>query len=344
MTGSDLHKHARLSISVVMPAYNAATLLPRVLAPLMEMLHCGEVEEVLVVDDRSTDDTAEVARDLGARVLETPVNGGPGAARNLAAEQAQGEILWFVDSDVVAWPEGPKAIRNAFAEEGVEAVFGSYDSEPDGRSWFSRYKNLLHRYHHQNARREASTFWAGCGAVRKATFLAVGGFDTETYAVPSIEDIELGYRIRRAGGRIIVVPELLGKHLKIWTMRNAVFTDIFRRALPWSRLMISREGLTDDLNTSTAERIRAAVAGLLLFFVIVLLFKPVLWPITLALAMVAVALNWRFAVFLYRNGGLLFAAASLSYHQFYYVYSAAAYVWCLVEYHLLGRKDRLHVP
>ncbi len=333
-----------VTISVVMPAYNAAGLLPRVLAPLMAMQARGEVTEVLVVDDRSPDDTADVARSMGARVLVTPQNGGPGAARNLAAESAMGEILWFVDSDVIAWDDGAGKVRAAFADPEVAAVFGSYDSTPDGRHWFSRYKNLMHRYYHQRAERDAQTFWAGCGAVRKDIFREIGGFDVDTYRVPSIEDIELGYRIRRAGGRIVVDPTLLGKHLKVWTPRNAIHTDIFRRALPWSRLMIAREGVHNDLNTSHAEKARAVLAGLFLLSIIALPFAPSIWPTTLVLTMLALFVNRSFVRFMYENGGAGFALATFLYHQVYYVYSAAAFVWCLFEYHVLGVKNRLHVP
>ncbi len=332
------------AISVIMPAFRAEALLPRVLAPLMAMRARGEVAEVIVVDDRSPDATAEVARRLGARVLTTPQNGGPGLARNLAAEHAAGEILWFVDSDVIAWEDGAAKLRRAFADPGVAAVFGSYDDTPDGAPWFSRYKNLMHRFYHQKASRDAHTFWAGCGAVRKGLFLAVGGFDVETYRVPSIEDIELGYRIRRAGGRIVLDPTLHGKHLKVWTPKNAIHTDIFRRALPWSRLMIAREGVANDLNTSHGERLKAAVAGLLLLSLAALPFATASWPLPLGLAALALVLNRDFAVFLWRNGGLFFAARALAYHQLYYVYSAAAFVWCLFEYHVLGIRNRLHVP
>ena len=333
-----------LTISVVMPAYNAAHLLRDVLEPPMGMLARGKVCEVIVVDDQSSDATAEVASAMGARVLTTPMNGGPGAARNLAAQQAVGDILWFVDSDVIAWPDGAAKVRAAMSEDGVAAVFGSYDESPAGTPWFSRYKNLMHRFYHQKADREAATFWAGCGAVRADVFRQVGGFDTETYRVPSIEDIELGYRIRSTGRRIVVDPTLLGKHLKVWTPRTAIFTDIFRRALPWSRLMISREGVANDLNTSRAERAKAVIAGAFLVSVLAFVLYPGLWPFMVGLAIFAVLANWKLARFLYGNGGLMFAAGSLLYHQFYYVYSAAAFSWCMFEYHVLGVKDRLHVP
>ena len=334
----------RPTISVIMPAYKAAALLPRVLAPLIAMRDAGEIDEVIVVDDVSPDDTAAVARQLGADVLVMPANGGPGAARNLAATVARGDILWLVDSDVIAWPGGGNLIRQAFAEPGVAAVFGSYDTTPAGTPWFSRYKNLTHRFYHQHANREATTFWAGCGAISAEMYRRVGGFDVETYKVPSIEDIELGYRIKHAGGRILVVPELQGKHLKVWTIRNAIHTDLFRRALPWSRLMISREGVADDLNTSRLERDKAVVAGLFLLSLLALPVAPGIWPATLVLMLAALALNAAFAKFLVQNGGVGFAAASLLYHQVYYVYSAGAFAWCLFEYHVLGVKDRLHVP
>ena len=327
------------TISVVMPAYNAAHYMPLVLPPLLNMLHDGEIAELLVVDDQSTDDTVKVAEEMGATVLVNPVNGGPGAARNLAAQHAKGDILWFVDSDVIAWPGGAAHILPAFADPEVVAVFGSYDETPSGQSWISKYKNLTHRYYHQRGNEESSTFWAGCGAVRKDAFLAIDGFDVETYQRPSIEDIDLGYRLRANGGRILLLPDLLGKHLKVWTIRNVVHTDIFMRAIPWSRLMISREGLTDDLNVSQGERIRAILAGMFVLSLLVLIVLPGFWPAPLVLFVAMLAANSYLLQFMAQNGGALFALFGFAYHQFYYLYSSAAFAWCMVEVKLLRRTQ-----
>jgi cellulose synthase/poly-beta-1,6-N-acetylglucosamine synthase-like glycosyltransferase len=340
--GARNRAHARpagagTTLSVIVPAFNAGPFLPLVLPPLIAMRERGEVAEVILVDDGSTDGTAAQAAALGARVLATPERGGPGAARNLAAREAAGEVLWFVDSDVIAWADGAARIAGAFADASVHAVFGSYDAAPPGRGWMSKYKNLVHRFYHQGGRREASTFWAGCGAVRREAFLAVGGFDAETYARPSIEDIELGYRLRAAGGRILLLPDLLGTHLKVWTMQGVIETDIFRRALPWARLMVGREGVTDDLNTSWPERLRAGLAWLLVLALLALPLAPRLWEPSLLLAAASLAANGLLLGFLWRNGGPLLALRGFLWHQLYYLYSSAVFAWCWLEARRGGR-------
>ena len=107
--------------------------------------------------------------------------------------------------------------------------------------------------------------------------------------------------------------------------------------------MIARGGVTNDLNTSTAERAHEGIALLLLLSLLALPFKLSLWPIVLLLATMAVIVNHSFARFLVQNGGWLFAAGGLLYHQVYYVYSASVFVWCLIEYHLLGKRENIAV-
>ena len=328
-------------LSVVMPMYNAAPTIERCLAPLLRMLAAGEVHEIIVVDDCSTDSSpALVAAHASVRLLRTPAQGGPGAARNLAATVASGSHLWFVDSDVIAADDAARVILRELQREPVAALMGSYDDAPAAANFLSQYKTLVHRYYHQRARREASTFWAGCGVVERATFLRVGGFDAVRYRYPSIEDIELGYRIRDAGGRILLVHDLHGKHLKEWRVRNLVHTEIFRRALPWTRLMLERGNVTDDLNVGRGERVRAALAGV--FALVVVAAVVGLLPGWTALAGgVAVGLaNAALVRFFADRRGHWFALRALLYHQFYYLYSAASFAWGTLEHRLSSRRPQ----
>lgn len=329
-------------LSVIMPVYNARHFIERSLPPLVAMCQRGEIAEVVVVDDGSTDDTPDLARALGAVVLSSGGRLGPGGARNRGALRAQGDILWFVDADVIVHDDAARHVASGFVEANVVAVFGSYDDRPPAQNFLSQYKNLVHHYYHHRGRSDASTFWAGCGAVRKDVFLGVGGFDTERFTRPSIEDIELGYRLRVDGQRILLIPELQGTHLKIWRFVNLIHTEVFCRAIPWSRLMLSRTGLVDDLNVGVAERLRAALAGV--FVLVTLAALPGWLPgwVVYAAALTLIVANHSLALFFYRRKGLLFAAGGLLFHQLYYLYSSAAFAWCFAE-HRLKRLFHRHV-
>ena len=107
---------------------------------------------------------------------------------------------------------------------------------------------------------EATSFWGACGAVRRECFFAAGGFDEKRFKLPSIEDVELGYRLIDQGVRIVLDPELQVKHLKKWTLVSLVATDVTRRAIPWTLVWMERRRLQKDLNFSYDQRIGAMVA------------------------------------------------------------------------------------
>src|SRR5262245_14909514 len=92
----------RLALSVIVPVYNDRAGLSRSLPALAA--GAGPDVEIIVVDDASTDDSAAVASRFPARLIRMPANAGPAAARNSGARQATGDILVFVDSDVVVAP------------------------------------------------------------------------------------------------------------------------------------------------------------------------------------------------------------------------------------------------
>jgi GT2 family glycosyltransferase len=255
---------------VVIPVRDQADVVGRAVASVLAQTFAGL--EVLVVDDGSTDDTALVARQRGARVLRLDRNRGPAHARNRGVEVASGAIVLFVDADVRVHPDAIAVAVDAMRDPGVTAVFGSYDETPGDPGFVSQYKNLFHHWVHQHARTEASTFWTGCGAIRRATFLAIGGFN-EGYRRPSIEDIELGFRLRAAGCRIRLEKRMLASHAKRWRLLDLLRTDVLLRGVPWIALMLRDRHAPRDLNLSSASKIATLVAGL---FVVSVLLLPLL--------------------------------------------------------------------
>lgn len=319
-------------ISVIMPVYNGCEFIPRSLPPLVDMMHRGEIFEVIVVDDGSTDGSKEIAANIGAKVVSSGGRLGPGGARNQAANTALGDILWFVDADVVVHSDAAKCLAVGFDVDQVVAVFGSYDSNPPAKNFFSQYKNLVHHYYHSRAKDEASTFWSGCGAVRRTAFLDSGGFDVERYQYPSIEDIELGHRMIKAGGRIRLLRDMQCTHLKVWRFWNLIHTEIFRRAIPWSRLILSSgDGIPNDLNVGVGEQARAGLAGILLLGIMFSLAGYISPILVFALAGLVLAVNRDLFIFFNRRGGFLFALCGVFFHQIYYIYSASAFSWVFLE-------------
>ena len=258
---------------------------------------------------------------------------GPAGARNLGAKKAGGDVLFFVDADVVVKPATVERIVASFTQDpDLAAVFGSYDAEPAEKNFISQYKNLFHRFVHQHARTEAATFWAGCGAVRRDVFLALDGFDEERYSRPAIEDIEFGYRMRLKGHRILLDKQLEGKHLKRWTLKSMLHADIFCRAIPWSTLILENQEILNDLNLRTSDRLSAGLLAVSLFLVPFAIIKPLLFLLITALLLLILIVNYKLYGFFLTHRGLTFAIRAFPLHLLYYFYSSATFVLCCFKH------------
>jgi hypothetical protein len=284
-------------LTIVIPATDRPSTLPRCLAAL------GRSDEPHAVE-----------------VVTVPAGAGPAAARNAGAARGGGEILVFVDADVEVHPDALRRLRAALdGDPGLDAVFGTYDDRPAARTTVSRFRNLLHHHVHVSSPGPAATFWAGLGAVRREAFDAVGGFDACRFPRPSIEDIELGVRLCAAGHRVTLEPAARGTHLKRWTLRSMVRTDLAARGAPWVALQLERGSAGGSLNL--AWRHRAAAAAAVLATGAAAARRPRL--AALALAAMAVP-NARFYLLLRRCGGLRLALAGVPLHLVHHLTAVAS--------------------
>ena len=330
-------------ISVIIPVYNGGRYIERCLDALISSIY--PAFEILVIDDHSTDDTVKIARQKGVNVLQLTEQQGPAAARNFGAQYARGEIVFFVDSDVIVRRDTIALVAGNFRQNPeIVAVFGSYDDEPQEENFISQYRNLFHHFHHQHSYTDAFTFWAGCGAIRKKVFEEMGGFNQERYTKPSIEDIELGYRIHNKGYRILLDKDLQVKHLKQWKFLSMLRTDIFQRAIPWSRLILETKFMPMGLNLQMAHKY-SSISVALMILAIPFLFLghtkfyniPVVPAAGLFLSILFVSfliLNRKLYSFYARRKGLRFTVQVIPLHILYYLYSGLSFIFCCITYRI----------
>jgi GT2 family glycosyltransferase len=316
-------------ISIVIPVHYGGEKFRQCLMSIMEM--SPKPMEVIVVADGDTDGSWRIAEELGMRVLRLPVPGGPARARNAGAAAAEGEILYFVDADVMTPRDALEQIARAFGNNPeLAAVFGSYDDEPSETNFLSQYKNLSHHYVHQTSLEEASTFWGACGAIRRDIFLAIGGFD-ERYRQPAIEDIELGYRLKWAGYRIRLLKGLRVKHLKHWDALSLIKTDFFCRAVPWTELILDDGRFINDLNLSASNRMSVFLINLVILMLMGAPLSPWFFVPSVAGMIGLLYLNRGLYRFFREKRGLIFAAKTIPWHWFHFFYSGVAFALGVVR-------------
>jgi glycosyltransferase involved in cell wall biosynthesis len=329
-------------LTVIVPALNAMHTVRRVFEAVIASDLARDRFELILVDDGSTDETSLVGAEYCDRVVRLSGRPhGPAFARNRAAEVARGEILVFVDSDVLPHPDALRRIAEHFrADSDLASVFGSYDAHPEAPGLVSQYRNLMHHYvHHRNAG-PAQTFWAGLGAIRRSDFLAVGMFDEWHYGRPQIEDIELGRRLHRTGHKLLLDPTIQGTHLKRWTMRNTLAGDFQHRGIPWMWLILVEESpdKAQTLNVRTYEKVLTGVAGFGMLMPPLALVLRAWWPLWVlgASAAVILASNLGFYRFLAGVRGHAFAFAAVPLHLLYYGSNALSVVTGWLVHALFG--------
>lgn len=335
-------------VSIVIPAHNAEVDLAACLGSLAG--HVPVSHEIIVIDDASTDATAEVASSFGARLLSKKVKSGPASCRNWGVHEARGEWIFFIDADVMVHPESIEtAIGHISRHSELAALFGSYDDRPHDPSKVSQFRNLLHHHVHQTGDfvdnlRRAHTFWTGCGWIRRDVFLSLGGFDHWRYRKPAIEDIEFGYRLVAAGHPIALTRDVLCKHRKKWTLRSMLRTDFMQRGLPWSLLLLRSKREANDLNVDRRQKVAALSAAAFWPSLLLSLIDPAIGLLTVfTVILLMVSINQRFYKLLWRQGGIRLAAAGLPLMHLYYLvclssYATAIMVWLMVDRLGIGRK------
>ena len=330
-----------LTVSIVVPVHNAADSLAACLEHIRKLSPAPD--ECVIVDDGSTDASRAIAQHAGFKLISAGGRRGPATARNLGARAARGDILLFLDADVLVASDAVARIQAHFAANpGLDGVSGSYDDQPGCPSFLSQYRNLLHCYIHQTSRPDTCTLWSACGAIRRQVFLEQGGF-RESYRKPCVEDIDLGFRLHGAGRKLLLDRQLQVKHLKRWRLWQMLKTDLLDRALPWTLLILRQRSMPADLNLRWEHRfsvlvVCAGVAAVALQAVSTVATgdAPSSWPHWVAggamAALLLVALNRGFYRFLLLHKGFWFALRCFPLHCLHFLSSGLGFALGLALY------------
>ena len=223
---------AAMRISVIVPVYNGAATLGGCLEALFATGYADF--EVIVVDDGSTDETWKVASRYPCRVLSLPENVGAARAKNLGAQEACGDILFFTDADVHVSPETLSYVVEDLADPEVAGVVGLLAATCPYPNLASQFKNLWMHFTYtriagrRGQQRRVGLFFTSAAAIRRDIFLREGGFDSHYAGASVTEDIEFGQRLLSRGYQIIMDPRLTVEHNKRYSLGQILRTDLLR--------------------------------------------------------------------------------------------------------------------
>ncbi len=294
-------------ISIVIPTYNASGYMPN----LLDSIFRQKIEdlEVIIVDDRSTDNTVETARRYPVRVIELDVNAGPAKARNIGVKAAKGDIIFFLDADVIVMDGTVKAVKDYFMDNpDSKCVIGICTIEPLNKGFVPRYMAMFEYIHLIGTKEnKVSVFAPRCGAIQKDFFLDIGGYN-ESYRGADVEDFELARRVNRTDS-IILNRNMLVKH-QFADFRQAG-RNYFKRTVMWVHLFFKEKKLDNAGPTAPSNGIAAICAFMSFISLLLIPFIPFAGYAFILLIVIFLFSSIRWWNFMKKKAGFLFAVKAL---------------------------------
>ena len=270
-------------VSVIVPAFNAAQTLAQCLTALgAQTFERGEYE-ILLVDDGSADNTAEVAARFPQVRVICAQHRGAAAARNLGAREACGELLLFTDADCEPTAQWINTLCAVFTKARVVGAKGTYNTRQ--RELVARFVQLEYEEKYAWMRRSETIDFVDTysAAYRRDVFLANNGFD-ESFPTASVEDQEFSFRLAEQGHMMAFVPDAVVYHRHPATL--AAYARRKFRIGYWKVLVHRRHPgkMLGDTHTPPTLKIQMGLWLLFVATAIAALFAPALWLLAGVLA------------------------------------------------------------
>lgn len=306
-------KHPTPLISIIIPNFNGANTLRQCLTAAMAV--DDDAFEVIVVDDGSEDNSAEIIKEFPCRLIQLEKQAGASRARNVGAENSHGEILFFTDSDCLIQADALSVIRRTMAAHNAEVLIGgtytlqSYDSR-----FFSQFQSVFINYSETKHLQQPDYIASHALVIDANTFRQSGGFD-ENF-LPILEDVEFSHRMRRAGKQLQIEPLLQVQHFFNYSLFDSL-RNAMRKTKYWVMYSLRNRDLLSDSGTASHElKVNVVCFYLSILFLYTLLGLDVsaaLFGLCLLMAINLTVNRKLFQAFYDANGSLFTLAASLYY-------------------------------
>jgi glycosyltransferase involved in cell wall biosynthesis len=306
-------------ISFIVPTCNSGWNIAPLLDSILNQLHAGD--EVIVVDDASTDDTVQVAAgyaDRGVRVIRMDINRGPAAARNAGARAARGEFLFFLDSDTRLEPGSVAAFETMIRERPEIRCINGINRRGIDRNPAARYKALVEYdwvAHLPDGYDELSCFNTRVGVISRDVFFATPGMN-EAYRRADVEDYQFGYDV------LALTKIHLNKGVSVrhrFGSVKQITRNYYKRAAMWLELSRNTRRRFDKVGTSARSVVEYASGAAALGVSVLSMLLPPLWPAAVAAWVVFLVAIRRLLALTLREAGLTMVPVVLVFHVYFAV-------------------------
>lgn len=322
-------------LSVIIPNHNGSAFIDTCLKALFSAGH--RPFEVIVIDDCSTDNSAEIINKFPCRLVRLERRGGASKARNLGAKNSLGDALFFIDADCVIQDDTILQAINAYDSNRDCIIGGSYTPIAFDDTFFSTFQSIFINY--SELRTVEPDYIAGHAMVMgRNVFEKSGGFP-EDFA-PIIEDVEFSHRLKRSGQRLIMDRAILVKHIFNYDLRKSL-RNAFRKSKYWIAYSIGNRDLTADSGTASIElKFNVLCSSLIWFFFLCLIIAPD----TFFLVCMIIVFTFDLAVSraliraFFREKGLAFCLMATLYYALIYPLAIAAGAAAGMVYYLQSQR------
>lgn len=301
----------KTDLSIIIPTHNSQNTVKPLLLSINNSPSVNFNRlEVIVVDDKSKDDTVKIIKRIKAIlnfkliIVKLKTNLGPAKVRNQGAKKARGKYLLFLDGDVELKNKTLANVLKTISNDKVKAFTGIWDYHQKTTNFFPQFKALRDWAYWFVEREEYSHYYlfsTRIAGIEKKLFQKLHGF-IEDYKEPTVEDIEFTYRIEKLSSIKFCSNIVVNHEFEDFF---TVAVKYFKRSRDWIKLYLKRFRF-DPVATSKREAFKSIISSFILLFLLLSIVYPLfIIPMTLLLAFFSF-LEFKFWRFLLQKKGFLF--------------------------------------